>query len=266
MATLQVSVRGQMGQMSVTSFVAILQRSVKVLQDLDRRISGERRGTVDWVINRVREGSVELEIASRPRRGVREDYGAHAAQHFTDGIHTIRATGETPAHFSQDNLIAIRDIVRQLGRDGVNGVGYKPANESPVELTPEVETELDKLVGVRYRAVGSIEGRIELVSVSRRSRRFNITHERTLRAIRCNLPENIEATAIDAMRDRRRVVATGMVAYNGKDEAITLDVRQPLRFLGLASELPRSADLAGSDRDITGSMSTEDYVRSIRDG
>ena len=266
MATLQVSVKGEMGLLSATSFIVILQRSLQILQDLDRRMSEEWRGTVDWVINHVREGSIDVELASRPRRGVQEDYGLRAVEGFTRGLRTIHTIGETPAYFSQDNLVAVLDMVRQFGRDGVSGVAYIPGDDLLVELTREAEPELQKLVGIRYRALGAIEGRIELISVRRGSRRFNLTHARTLRTIRCNLPDSIEESAIEAMRDRRRVVASGVVGYNGKDEAIRLDVRQPLRFLGRAEELPKGRDLAGSDPDITGSMSTEDFVRSIRDG
>ena len=247
MATLQVKVKGEIGQLSASSFAAILRRSLDVLQDLDRRMSETSRGTVDWVISRIGEGSINLDITSRPRRGIEDDYGTRAVEGFTNGIRTISTIGETPAYFSQKNLLAIRDIVREVGRDGVSGVDYGLPDELPVVLTQETESELENLVGIRYRALGSIEGMIELVSIRRGSRRFNLTQERTLRVIRCNLPDLVEDAAIQAMRDKRRVIAFGLVAYNGRNEAISLDLRQELRFFGLPDELPTSQDLAGSD-------------------
>ena len=100
MATLQVKVKGEIGQLSASSFAAILRRSLDVLQDLDRRMSETSRGTVDWVISRIVEGSINLDITSRPRRGIEDDYGTRAVKGFTNGIHTITTIGETPAYFS----------------------------------------------------------------------------------------------------------------------------------------------------------------------
>ncbi len=45
-----------------------------------------------------------------------------------------------------------------------------------------------------------------------------------------------------------------------------LDVRGNLRFLGEPEDLPTITELAGSDRELTGGMDTEDFIRSLRDG
>jgi hypothetical protein len=264
-ATVRVTVRGALGQISARSFTTILQKSVDVLQHLDRRMSEQRLGTVDWVITHLHEGSAVVELGTRPRPQVNEDFGQNAIRSFTAGIQHIQDVGETPAYFSQEDLLAVRDIVRQFGRDGVSSIEFVQSNEQPVELTAAAEPELQKLVGIRYRAFGSVEGRVEMISVRKGTRRFNITHSRTLRSVRCNLPESIEASVIEAMRDKRRVVATGIVGSNAKDEPISLDVRQPLRFLGEGRELPSSNALAGSDPQITGDRLIEDYVRTLRD-
>ncbi len=266
MTKLRVSFKGHLGQMSATSFSAILTQSLRVLGYIDRRISERRGGSIDWVIAGVRQGSVVLELAARPRPGVTHDMSGQVVRGFVGGIEIIEDIGETPAYFSQDDLVSVRDIVRQLGRDGISGIEYATDDEAPVELRSEAEAKLERLLGVRYRALGSVEGKIELVSIRRGSRRFNITEERTLKSVKCNLPDESEAAAIDAMRDRRRVVATGLVGFNGKDEAVSIELRKPLRFLEESEDLPRASDLLGRDPDITDGMLTEDYLRSLRDG
>lgn len=265
MATLRVTVQGRLGEMSALTVAAVLQRSIRVLQNLDRRISGRSGGTAEWVIAGLSEGSASFLLASRPRPKVIEDVGSLAVYRFTGGITQIENTGGIPAYFSPDDVSSVRAIVREFGRDGVSGVLYGVDDGEPVQLTPTSKPELDRLIGKSYHAFGSIEGRIELVSIQNRGRRFNITQDRTFRAVKCTLPEDVQSTVIHAMDDRRRVVATGLITYNSRDEAIALRLTEPLRFLGTAAELPTSQDLGGSDPSITGELSTEDYVRSLRD-
>jgi hypothetical protein len=263
MGTMRLTIKGSLGQISAVSFAFIIDHSLRVLRDLDRRTSEERLGTIKWVVAGLGEGSLYVDLATRTTRGD-VDHAPAVIHRFTTGLDWIQREGATPPYFSHDNVVAIRDIVRQFARDGVAGVDYRTSDGSPVELSRRSEPELEKLVGVRYRALGSIEGRVELVSVRRGARRFNITHHRTLRAIRCNLPEELEESIFEAIKERRRVVATGQIAYNAKNEPIRLEVKERLRFLGRAEELPTVDDLAGSDREITGPMSTEDFVRSLR--
>jgi len=263
MARLRVTIRGELGQISAASFVSVIQKSLSVLQDLDKRISEERRGSLRWVVSGLGQGSSYVEIESRALRGD-SDYSERVLENFTGGVDWIRTEGYTPANFTQENVSAIRDIVRDISRDGVSGVDYRFANRS-VDLTPEASENLEQLVGVRYRTYGSIEGVIEMVSVRKGARRFNVTHSRSHRSIRCSLPNKLEPAVLDAIRDRRRVVVTGLTAYNARHEPISVEVKEPLRFLGHEEELPAIRELLGNEPEFTEDSTTEDYIRSLRD-
>ena len=71
---------------------------------------------------------------------------------------------------------------------------------------------------------------------------------------------------MEAMKQHRRVLVNGRIAYNALGEPIRVNVQGAIRLLGEPKDSPTSEELAGSDPDLTGSMSTEDYVRSLRDG
>lgn len=264
MATLRITIRGTLGQISASSFEAVLHHSLRILRDLDRRISEERRGTLQWVVSGLGEGSGFLDLTTRVIRGD-TDYAPKVHGTFTTGVDTIQREGVTPPYFSYEDMAAIRDIVREVGRDGLEGVHYR-SDQAASTLSQDAEAELDKLVGIRYRAYGAIEGHVELVSVKRRARRFDVTHHRTLKAIRCNLPEQLEDSVFQAIKERRRVVVSGLIGYNAKNEPVRVQVKKPIRFLGRPEDLPTSTDIAGSDGDLTGAVSTEDFVRSLRDG
>ena len=274
MATLRVRIDGRLGAISADSFATVIQRSLEILHDLDRRLTEERGGTLKWVIQDIGGSSAWVDLGARVIRGP-QDTSVSVHRSFTSGLNQISSAQGSPPYFSLRNVAAVRKIVREIASDGVSGVFYEPPPEEVPEtptvsaisarLTSATELELQRLTGVHYRALGSIEGRVELVSVRKRSRRFNITHERTLRPIRCNLPEALEDSAFDAIRQRRRVVATGLISYNARHEPISLFTDKPLRFLGKEEELPSAVDLAASDLEITGSLATEDFVRSLRD-
>ena len=69
----------------------------------------------------------------------------------------------------------------------------------------------------------------------------------------------------DAAKEKRRVIATGLIAYNARHEPIRVELRGELRLLRRESELPSISELLGSDPELTGALSTEDFVRSLRE-
>lgn len=269
MATLRITLRGSLGQISAKSLAAVLNRSLDILRDLDLRLSEQRGGSLDWVIAGVGEGSLYVDLGTRIKKGDR-DFGPRVHDTFTNGIRVIKEEGITPPYFSEEDVSRISKIVGDIGRHGMNAVEYldlEPARgQAAVDLTPDVEPVLHKLVGVSYHALGSIEGRVELVSIQKRRRRFNVTIDRTLKAVQCNLPAELEDRIIEAMRERRRVLVSGRISYNALAEPIRVSVQGAIRLLSERKDLPTSEELAGSDPDLTGSISTEEYVRSLRDG
>lgn len=156
----------------------------------------------------IGRGSIPILLRAKVVHGDK-DYSPDVHHRFTDGIQVIRREEGTPPYFTYDNVKAVRDIVRQFGRDGVTSVIYDEtdslhdelgAGEEQAELTHEIEAELNRLTGVHYHALGAIEGRVELVSVQRRWRRFSITLPRTKRAVRCSLPYDLERDVFEAIK------------------------------------------------------------------
>lgn len=263
MAKIRLTIQGKLGEISVASFLKVIEDSLWVFRDLDRGVSEDRRGTLHWVISGLGEGSTYVDIESRIGWG-EQDFSRPVANHFIRGLHIIQQEGVTPPLFSVDTMKRVRDIVRQLGRDGVLGVEYTiPDLQEWIELTAATEKTIESLVGVHHRSVGSLEGKIELVSTHTPYRRFNLYHAVTNRAIKCNLPQEMEAGVIEVMKQKRRVVVSGIIAHNAKGEPISIEVKRPLRFLKREEELPSPRDILGMDRDFTGSLSTEEYLRSL---
>ena len=157
MATLRIRIKGSLGQVSAISLASVLNRSLNVLHDLDLRLSEEYGGSLRWVIAGVGEGSLYVDLGTRIKKGDR-DFGPAVHDTFTNGLQVIMDQGITPPYFSVKNVESIGQIIRDIGRAGMNAVEYlEPTHpESTAELTTDVEPTILKLVGVSYHALGSI--------------------------------------------------------------------------------------------------------------
>jgi len=268
MSKLRITVRGNLGQLSAESFAEVLTRALKVLRDIDLRLSNGRQKSVRWVVSGLFESSAGIVLESRPVRG--PDRSREIRDAFTGGIAKLEQ-GTTPPYFSTNDVASVQKMVQRIGVEGVTGIGFQPedvAEDQPratVELTRTADLALAKLTGIAYRAIGSIEGRVELVSVKRAARRFNVTENRTLRSVRCTFPDDVEDAVFAAIQGRRRVIITGKIAYNGANEPVSIFVTRPIRFLKEDRDLPSASDLAGADLDLSGPLSTEDFLRTVRD-
>ena len=60
------------------------------------------------------------------------------------------------------------------------------------------------------------------------------------------------------------VVVSGHVSYNDRGEPVSVQA-QRLRTLKEDGELPTVADMTGLALDLTGDLSTEEYIRVLRD-
>jgi hypothetical protein len=266
MAKMKLTVEGKLGLISLNSFVIVLDNSLSVLHSLDRRISEQHFGTIRWVIAHVVEGnSVELEIEPKVIRG-QYDYRRQVLVGFTEGVDQIKKEGTTPRYFDYDDIKYVIDIVRQFGKDGLEGVSYSVEEyDKKAALTTGVEENIEKIIGIHYHTLGSIEGRIELISVHKGSSHFNIYHDITQRAIRCSLPKEYEPDIFKAAEGRSRVIATGRISYNMQGEPIRVHIMKPLRFLKEEEALPSIQDILGSAPDITGDLCTEEFIRLMRE-
>lgn len=108
-------------------------------------------------------------------------------------------------------------------------------------ISPEVVPDLGQLINVRFQEIGSVEGRLEMISIHRVPR-FTVYHTITQRSIRCKF----EPKLLDLVKEAlgRRVVISGVVYFNYRHEAVRVDL-QKLTILPKEEELPSTKELRG---------------------
>ena len=262
MGKLVLTIEGMLGTISLGSFLTVIDSSLEILKDLDSAISQQPQGSLDWVIDRVYADSIGIEIKSKAR-DPKIDYGIRVAEVYSDGIDIIRTEGKTPPYFSDNCLRLVGKVAKVLGKNGANALEVlDPARNKSTRLEAEIATTTSQLIGSSYKSYGSVEGTVEMISIHKQPR-FNVYHSITFHAVRCNLRQE----DIERVRDNlgRRVVVSGLVSYNTKDEPKSVMVEE-LEVIPKEEELPTIDEFVGSDPNYTGAMTTEEYIRSIRSG
>ena len=259
MATLKFEVKGELGSITLRGFLDTVESAFKILLDYDKAISGEPKGSTDWVITNVSTGSLCIETEPRSRIE-NKNYGPKVASNFIKGWDEIKK-GVTPAYLSSQGMREAKKLAKIVGREGMNGLLISGLSDR-AEITPDVSKSIGQLLKVKHRSIGSVEGKLMTISVQGGSR-FVIYHSRTGKAINCNIPIDKLASMVKTEMLGRGVIASGTVQSNIKGEPLEVDA-ESIRIIRGKEELPSIESMGGSDPHFTGDLSTEEFMRSVR--
>lgn len=260
MATLKLTIDGKPGTISLDSFISMTAQSFNVLADLDRGISRRPSGSLKWVIKDIFKSSLGLEIEPRSKLPDR-NFGPEVAQAFVRGIYQIENEGTTPPFFSEYGLNRAHKLVKLIGRNGATGFRTQYFEESAT-LSVQSSANIEQLLGASHHSFGSVEGLLETISIHG-GHKFIVYHHISRKGITCNVPAEMIEDAKDYLG--RRVIISGLVHYNAKGEPTRVEAEK-LRVLRKEHELPWTEQLTGSDPELTGTLSTKQYIKDIRGG
>jgi hypothetical protein len=159
-------------------------------------------------------------------------------------------------------------LLSLIAKGGVTGVvvRYVPDEDLAAADEAQVSTRgaanIIRLLPVHHKAIGSVEGTLEAVSLHRGGR-FTVYEYRTKKAVKSSFEREQWLEGIRAALGKR-VEVGGLVEYNVRGEPLAIKIDR-LRILG-EGRLPTTRELGGSDPDFTGDMSTDEFIRTIRGG
>jgi hypothetical protein len=255
-----MGIEGERGKISFETFAVVVRNTFDILADLDSAVSSTPRGSLEWFIADVSFGSLLIAIESKSKLPD-IDYSSKVTETFVNGLAHIQRERTTPPYFSDYGLRKTQELARKLRKDGAKAVIiHDIEREVKAMITPEVVPDLGQLINVRFQEIGSVEGRLEMISIHRVPR-FTVYHAITQRSIRCKF----EPKLLDLVKDAlgRRVVVSGVVYFNYRYEPVRVDL-QKLMILPKEEELPSPKDLRGMAPDFTGDNTTEEYILSLR--
>lgn len=265
MSTLTLRVEGEGKPVSFESFVASMNRALHVLHDVDRVVSTRRTPALDWTIADLAMNSPSpvATLESRPRsRRVDERIAEQVTGSFIEALATAEEGEVLPGNLSDTGLTHLKNLAGGLGK---NGAAQFEATfveqDTRARVSPKSAEHVQRLLVPKSKAIGSVIGVLEVVSLHR-GYRYSVYDEVTHRAVRCEFSED-ELEKVKAALGQR-VMVSGILHRNEKGQPLRVD--QPrLSVLPRRGDLPTTEQLVGIDPDFTGTLTTDEYVRQLRD-
>lgn len=251
------------GEITIEAFRDALDSFVDVLRQVDRSISGTR--SIRWKLADLRRASpATLTWVGEPRRLKGVDTTAMpvvVGESILAGLEQLEWGRGRPRGFTDDALDAMKRLV-SLKRDEVitSVVVSGQASDSEaaprtLALTERVVAAVNDLIGPKYTALTSVEGRLEAIN-AHGGLFFNVYDSAWGGRVRCDFPESLKEDALKAFD--QRVLVHGVVKTDAAGHPRHVRVER-LERLPLRKELPQS--LRGIDRDYTGGLTSSEYLK-----
>jgi hypothetical protein len=259
---LTIRVAGKNEHIAVSSFLDIMQNTLVVLEGITKSLRTSDTNAVEWRIvsasmNSPLAVTIEGHVDGNPSP-VPENV-VHACMR---GFKQIEESDEsTPQYFNVSMLDAVKKIGYVLLNDGVRAVTFVPDDMNPVTPTPQFYAHVMQLIPQGYSEIGSLEGRLEVLSIHRKNY-FAVYDRFTGKRVECTFENADLQKAKEAFG--RRVNIYGRIRYNRESQPESVSVEpNGIEVIPEQHELPQFADLEGLD--ITGGVDPAEYVRSLRD-
>lgn len=267
MAKLRFEINGEPSYVAFSTFLTATQKLKQILRELDQAISGRYIGTIQWYVAALSsEKNLSIDVLSRPKRTNKPDtpdIGGQVAASLVTGLDNVQNRSVSPPYLSEYGLQHLGEMLDVLNKNGASG--YRATDlerEESIEVSRAAADTIRQLLPIRRSSIGSVEGKLEAISIHR-SPTFVVYQALTNKAVRCLFDGS------DVMMETvknilgKRVMVSGLVNWNIKSEPVRVDV-EDIRVLGDES-LPTTSELSGSHPDIADGMTTDEYIRSIRE-
>lgn len=247
------------GHVRLSAFMTQLQKLSATLTKLDKE--AHDKATTYYTITALSYAS-PVRVELKPQSIANATY---AGSGLVDNLHRVTSAierGEDLSGLDADLLEDIRGLTRPVGR-AVKSAALVFRGQS-FNLTQEVLGDVEKALAVDDECTGSIEGMLEQINLHGGANVFHIYPDVGPRKVTCHFPVKLLDDAVAAVG--RRVEISGMLRYRAgasfpHQVAVTEIEAHPFDH-----DLPDWDDIRGLAPDATGDLSSEDFVRELRDG
>jgi len=248
------------GLVRFSDFVHELNALTEILRKLDHLLSKSKEKTMYFRLTELSYNSpATIEIEGVPI-SPRIDLTNGVAMRFVEGLESIK-NGYAPPDFDRDLIDSYSNLGKPLKRRIIEKV-YR-SNGKEVPLNVSLDESIKKILGEDEFSVGSISGILELIDIHAGSNRFRIYPIAGAKHIDCYFPSKLLDFAITGIG--RKVNVEGRLKYKSKERfPRSIEVKN-LEVYPNDDELPSVFELEGIAPNATGDLSSEDFVRRIRD-
>jgi hypothetical protein len=236
--SLTITVTGETEHVDVLGALSVVHSAIDLLMEIDCAVARQRNAQISWRFSAVSMNSplvltIVAHIPGLPQFG-REVLGL-----FIGGLRGMEyGTRSVPRYFTDNALEDAKRIVAPLNT-GTARIAFTVGDEAPLVLSQRIAASADILLPKEHVEIGSLEGRLEMLSVHGRTQ-FAIWDVITDARVECNFPASMLEQTQECFN--RRVLVSGEVRYsrNGLPRTIKVDQIRPLRD---QRDLPQARDL-----------------------
>ena len=246
------------------SFLRVFSACERMVSQLEKDLMNGKTQPREWLVSGTRIGSFTLELDPPNLIAGDEATGVDTATTLVNGIEYLDIRQELPAELREPALRNLQAVAGSLryGNSEYEVEVTSIATGQTARISHGMAKKINQLLLKERISIGSIEGKLELISLHEGSRKFNIYQDVTGKAVRCDLPRDMEKQVIDALGNR--VIVSGIIHRNLEGNPVRVRVER-LRILRSGEGAPTLDELMGSIPDLTGDQTTEEFIRTMRD-
>jgi len=245
------------GRIRLATFINELQNFSAALSRIYRETADGKASTVFNVVELSYNSPMRVVVA--PTSG-QEHVAALVLQKF-ESVADAVTTDRSLDSFDAELLSDLRSLARPVGAQ----LKYATLliNDSKFELTARVTKRVDVALEVVEECYGFVEGRLEQINIHEGANTFHIYPDLGARRISCHFPNSLLDEAIFAVG--RKVEVSGQLKYRQGASFPHAIAVNAVESFPPEEELPTWEDLRGRAPNATGELSSEAFVREMRD-
>lgn len=245
----------------LSDFIEELNAVREALQEIDRRFYGDGNQTTEYRIVDLSHSSPSAVVVEPVPIDKDKDNAAAIVDRLLDGIRKIN-TGTAPADFDSRLLEKVSHIARPY-KKRVRQVQIIDDN-GPIIISQTFEASIERIVGDDQVSDGSVDGSLEMINFHRGANKFNIYPTVGPDRVACHFPGDLLEKAIASVG--RYVRVSGKLKHKTRDRFLYGIEVESVEALPDEASLPSFQELRGIAPDFTGGLTSEEFVRRLRDG
>ena len=255
---------------SLGDFIFQLDAFKKILSSTESMVSG-KSALIKWKVADLRHSS-PAQVALRPSHDQPEEHTEIIDKTVESVLHNLKTLpGENPPKMTPEALKAYQTFGEKVekgilkvkvGNNRDEDIAYENY-ATVVEVSTGINRAIDTLLSPEVKAIGVVEGRLEYMDIHGNRNLFCIYPAIGPDKIICSFPSDKIEEARQALNRKTRV--WGELTYPAGSNFPKSVKVETIELLPEDDELPSLKDLRGIAPDITGDLSSEEFVRMLRD-
>jgi hypothetical protein len=207
---------------------------LRLSQSVTGEVLPERGNDVIWVFDNFNEGSLDLIVRPEPVTSELALAMPRVVHAIASGIRMVEREAKRPDYFNDVALLHLKNLARLEGvRVNTGKVG--------APITAAARNNVDRIIGEEQEEWGSLEGRIESLTVHR-ERSFNLYDPINEERIECSFGYRIPTETV-GLAVEKRVAVYGRIVYRGGK--IVRMRAEEIEVFPAADQLPTAEEVFG---------------------